>query len=71
MQNSLMAFKTEMATYLVDFHDTGMRTPKFHILEHYTWFILQFGSLLNGDTETTEGTHTIVKQSYRVTNKNG
>lgn len=45
--------------------------PKYHILEHYIDQIEQFGSLLNGDTETAEGLHPMIKRAYKNCNKKG
>jgi len=71
MQTSLKEFKILVERHFFAHHNSQMKTPKYHMLEHYCWFILQFGSLLNGDTDTTESLHTIVKQAYKNSNKKG
>jgi len=71
MRTSLSKFKEEVRKYFYQNHATEFSTPKYHILEHYVEFIEQFGSLLNGDTDTTEGLHPTVKSAYCNTNKKG
>jgi len=71
MRDSLHRFKLECERHFMRFHPTKLSTPKYHLLEHYTSFVERFGSLLNGDTDTTEGIHTMIKAAYRKTNKKG
>lgn len=71
MADSLVKFKTEVEKHFFPFAETEFTTPKYHILEHYVEQVRQFGSLLNGDTDTTEGYHPIVKRAYKNTNKKG
>lgn len=71
MDEALKLFKTEVEEQLFEHSNTFFKTSKYHLLEHYTMMIKRFGSLLNGDTETTEGMHPAVKAAYRNTNKKG
>jgi len=71
MKTSLQAFKREVEAHFFHRHSTEFKTPKYHILEHYVRFIEDFGSLVNGDTDTTEGMHPSVKNAYTNTNKKG
>jgi len=54
MRDSLHRFKLECERHFMRFHPTKLSTPKYHLLEHYTSFVERFGSLLNGDTDTTD-----------------
>lgn len=71
MRKALRGFKQHVEDLLFIHTDRYFKTSKYHILEHYMRLIERFGSLLNGDTETTEGMHPIVKAAFRNTNKKG
>lgn len=68
---TIQAFKIQVEKQLYEYSSTDFTTSKYHLLEHYPAQILRFGSLLNGDTDTTEGIHPMVKRAYRNTNKKG
>lgn len=69
MQQCLNEFQAEAREQLAGFHNTGFRTPKFHILSHYMEMIHSFGSLMHGDTEIPERMHVSFKKAFRNTNK--
>lgn len=74
LRTSLDKFKNEVERVFVQdtrLKDCRFATPKYHILEHYAEQIQMFGSLLNGDTDSTERIHVLVKQAYKLTNKKG
>jgi hypothetical protein len=69
MRQALADFKDCVEELFFEFYD--FKTLKYHMLEHYITYIDMFGSLLNGDTDTTEGLHPAVKQAYKKSNKKG
>jgi hypothetical protein len=71
MDESLRAFRTEVALHLYTFNKTDFTTTKCHMFAHYSMMIRKFGSLLNGDTEVPERLHVGVKLAYKRTNKKG
>jgi hypothetical protein len=67
MESILHKFKDEVEKYF--FAWDKFKQPKYHIMNHYMDQIRKFGSLLNGDTESTERLHGYVKKAYKNTNK--
>lgn len=68
-QDALRLFKEQVETLYFTLHRTQFTTPKYHVMEHYGEQIRKFGSLLNGDTESTERLHVYIKKAYKLTNK--
>lgn len=71
LRESLWRFKEEVNKHFIGPKHYHFQTCKYHILEHYYEQVLMFGSLLNGDTDTPESYHTMIKKSYKNTNKKG
>ena len=69
LQNSISYFKQSMLSTLGPFHTTGLKTFKFHLLDHLPGDLQRYGALEHIDAGPYEHSHLLFKQSYRKTSR--